>query len=91
MDGDRDSGPWYREPWPWLLMLGPAIVVVAGLYTAILAVRSDDGLVATDYYRQGLEINKKLSREAIAPVQLRSAIHASGASAARQDEKNAGN
>ena len=21
--------PWYREPWPWILMAGPAIVVVA--------------------------------------------------------------
>ena len=25
--------PWYREPWPWLLMLGPAVVVVAGFIT----------------------------------------------------------
>ena len=23
--------PWYRHPWPWLLMLGPFVVVVAGL------------------------------------------------------------
>ena len=35
--------PWYREPWPWLLMAGPAIVVVAGLFTAYLAVTSFDG------------------------------------------------
>jgi hypothetical protein len=35
--------PWYREPWPWLLMAGPAIVVVAGLFTAYLAVISFDG------------------------------------------------
>ena len=54
---------WYREPWPWLLMAGPAIVVVAGIFTAILAVRSDDGLVAEDYYRRGLAINQTLVRE----------------------------
>ena len=36
--------PWYRERWPWILMAGPATVVVAGLFTAWLAVRSDDGL-----------------------------------------------
>jgi uncharacterized protein len=39
---------WYREPWPWLLMAGPAIVVVAGLYTAYLAVTTNDALVAGD-------------------------------------------
>ena len=25
--------PWYREPWPWILISGPAIVVVAGMAT----------------------------------------------------------
>jgi hypothetical protein len=50
------------EPWPWILMAGPAIVVVAGLVTAWLAVRSDDGLVFDDYYKQGLAINQTLSR-----------------------------
>lgn len=54
--------PWYREPWPWILMSGPALVVVAGLVTAWLAVRSDDGLVVDDYYKQGLAINQTLSR-----------------------------
>jgi len=54
--------PWYREPWPWILMAGPAVVVVAGLVTAWLAVRSDDGLVVDDYYKQGLAINKTLGR-----------------------------
>ncbi len=55
--------PWYREPWPWLLMSGPAIVVVAGIFTAYLAVRSQDGLVLDDYYKQGLAVNKDLSRD----------------------------
>jgi uncharacterized protein len=56
--------PWYRERWPWLLMAGPAIVVVAGVATAVLAVTSFDGLVAEDYYKQGLGINRDLAREA---------------------------
>jgi len=58
-----NSLPWYREPWPWIVMAGPAIVVVAGIATAIIAVRTDDGLVADDYYRQGLDINRVLERE----------------------------
>ncbi len=55
--------PWYREPWPWLLMSGPAIVVVAGVITTVIAFRTADGLVADDYYKQGLTINQTLKRE----------------------------
>jgi hypothetical protein len=57
------SGPWYRQRWPWLLMLGPALVLVAGAYTAWLAYRTDDGLVARDYYKRGLLINQTLQRD----------------------------
>jgi hypothetical protein len=60
-DGAHEQA-WYRERWPWILMAGPAIVVVAGLVTAWLAVRSDDGLVTDDYYRRGLAINRTLGR-----------------------------
>ena len=60
-DGVR-AQPWYRERWPWILMAGPAIVVVAGLITAWLAISSEDGLVIDDYYKQGLAINQTLSR-----------------------------
>ena len=56
------AAPWYRHRWPWLLMLGPAIVVVAGIATLAIAVRSDDGLVADDYYKRGLAINQTLER-----------------------------
>lgn len=55
--------PWYREPWPWILMAGPAIVVVAGFVTAWLAVVSNDGLVSDDYYKQGLAINQRIARD----------------------------
>ena len=54
--------PWYREPWPWILMSGPAVVVVAGLATAWLAITSADGLVDDDYYKQGLAVNQQKHR-----------------------------
>jgi hypothetical protein len=54
---------WYREPWPWLLMAGPAAVLVAGAATIWIAFASADGLVAEDYYKQGLAINRVLARE----------------------------
>lgn len=56
--------PWYRHRWPWLLMAGPALVVVAGVITTVVAFRGADGVVADDYYKRGLEINRTLSREA---------------------------
>lgn len=62
----KDSRPWYREPWPWLLMAGPVIVVIAALATFGIAVKSDDGIVADDYYQQGKEINKQLHRDQVA-------------------------
>lgn len=55
--------PWYREPWVWLIISGPALVVVAGFYTLWLAVTSYDGLVADDYYKRGLAINQVFTRE----------------------------
>lgn len=55
--------PWYREPWPWLLMALPAAAVVAGFFTLWLAVTTNDGLVADDYYKAGLAINKTLARD----------------------------
>lgn len=58
-----DGQPWYREPWPWILMTGPVIVIIAGIATAWIAVVSNDGLVADDYYKQGLAVNQRLQRE----------------------------
>ena len=44
-------------------MSGPAIVVVAGITTAIIAFRGADGLVADDYYKQGLGVNREIARD----------------------------
>lgn len=55
--------PWHREPYVWLLIAFPLTAVIAGIITFILAVRSDDGLVVDDYYKQGLEINSTLEQD----------------------------
>lgn len=62
----KASLPWYRHPWPWILMSGPFVVVVAGIYTAYLATVSNDGLVDDDYYKQGLAINQASARDQMA-------------------------
>ena len=58
--------PWYREPWPWLLMAPPAAAVLAGAATVWIALASSDGLVADDYYKRGLAINQIIHRETAA-------------------------
>jgi len=55
--------PWYREPWPWILMAGPAATIAAGAVTIWLAVSTSDGLVADDYYKRGLAINQEIRRD----------------------------
>lgn len=58
--------PWYRHRWPWLLMLGPFLVVVAGIHTTWLAFVRQDALVVGDYYKQGKAINQDLRRDRVA-------------------------
>jgi len=53
--------PWYRYGHVWLVISGPAVVVVAGIATAVIALRGADPVVEADYYRRGLEINKALA------------------------------
>jgi uncharacterized protein len=57
------DAPWWRHGHVWLLISGPAAVVAAGLVTAWIAVASPDPVVADDYYRRGLDINKTKARE----------------------------
>ena len=63
MSIETTARPWYREPWPWILMAGPAAVIVAGAVTIWLAVSSSDGLVADDYYKRGLAIDQEIRRD----------------------------
>lgn len=68
--------PWYKQFWPWFLISFPAIAVVAGIATIILAVKSDDGLVKDDYYKAGLAINQTLERKQTAhDLNLNATVH----------------
>ena len=58
--------PWYRQFWPWALMAGPAIVVVAGFITLWLALRTPEALVVDDYYKEGRAIQQSLQRDTAA-------------------------
>ncbi len=60
---DLDDRPWHQQFWPWFLILLPASVVVAALATMVIAFTGADDLVAEQYYKDGLAINRRLERE----------------------------
>lgn len=41
------SRPWWTHAYVWLILAGPAIVVVAGFYTYYLAARTPDPVLPT--------------------------------------------
>jgi len=57
-----DSTPWYRQPWPWLLMIPPVGAMIGGILTLILAIESPHAMVVDNYYKEGLAINQQKYR-----------------------------
>jgi hypothetical protein len=46
--------PWYRQLWPWLLIIPPAVAVIGGGLTLYLAVTRPDALVRQDCVKDGV-------------------------------------
>lgn len=63
---DRNAAPWYRQPWPWVLIALPLTSVVAGFTTLYIAMQDPDGLVQDDYYDAGVAIQARLDRQRLA-------------------------
>jgi hypothetical protein len=58
--------PWWTE-WGLLLVVGlPVLTIFACAITVTIAVKGRDGVVAEDYYRQGLAINRSIRRDEVA-------------------------
>lgn len=55
---------WYKEPWMLLVVGGPLIVVIAATITGVIAWQGEDKIIAKDYYKHGLNINKDINRDA---------------------------
>jgi hypothetical protein len=51
MSRNTVARPWYREPWPWLLMVPPFGAVVGGFAMLALAIGAPEALVVDDYSR----------------------------------------
>ncbi|MBB5187595.1 hypothetical protein HNQ57_001864 [Zhongshania antarctica] len=60
------SEKWYRQFWPWFLIVLPGTVVIASIITLVIAIIHSDNLVRDDYYKDGLAINRYLEQDAFA-------------------------
>jgi len=56
-----EAQPWWKFGHVWLVLSGPAIVVVASFVTLYLAITHIDPVLDEDYYRKGININKTLA------------------------------
>jgi len=59
----KQTKSWYQYPLVWMIIFIPFSAVVMGVIMGWLAVDTDDGLVADDYYKQGLAINQVIERD----------------------------
>ena len=88
----QSSGPWWKFGYVWMVVGGPAVVVVASFTTLYLAITRPDPLVDSDYYRKGIEINKTLDDTAgsRAPAETGRNHAATGAMSAKPSESQKG-
>ncbi|MCL1142558.1 FixH family protein [Shewanella gaetbuli] len=57
-----DIQPWYKQFWPWFLILLPLCAVIASFNLLFTALNNSDSLVAEDYYKEGKAINMDLQK-----------------------------
>jgi len=62
----KSSGPWWKYGHVWMVVGGPAVVVVACFVTMYLAVTRPDPLVTDNYFERNAEINHSLDAKATA-------------------------
>ncbi|MGC9402222.1 FixH family protein [Vibrio genomosp. F10] len=58
--------PWYKQFWPWFLIILPATVVVWTIATVVVFSQNSVSLVTEDYYKKGKGINIDISKVRVA-------------------------
>jgi len=56
-----DQGPWWSQPWPWLLMAGPLVAILGCVITMTLAFKSfSDQPIVDGGMKRGLVVEKQM-------------------------------
>lgn len=61
-DDDRQR-PWYREPWPWVLIAIPGATILWSAFLIVFSFNQQVSMVEDDYYDEGMGINRELGRD----------------------------
>jgi hypothetical protein len=65
---EQNTTPWYRQRWPWLLMLGPFVAMVACAITITLAFQNfADQPIYDGGVKRGLVVEKPATTPAAQP------------------------
>lgn len=53
--------PWWREPWPWILMAGPFAAIIGCIITIVLATQNfSDQAIEDGGFKRGLVVTKSV-------------------------------
>jgi hypothetical protein len=55
--------PWYKQFWPWFLIILPTAAVIASFISLYIAIKHADSPVQDDYVQHGLTVLHKPSAE----------------------------
>jgi hypothetical protein len=58
MKHEQHGAPWWKHGYVWLVIAGPAAVVVAGLATVWIAASTPDPVLAEELHRRAVRIDK---------------------------------
>jgi uncharacterized protein len=64
---------WWKNPYCWLILVGPLTVIVAGLVTVWIAVKGADPVIDANYYQKGLALSRGASPDSAALAPARQA------------------
>ncbi|MEI7513838.1 MAG: FixH family protein [Betaproteobacteria bacterium] len=82
------AASWWKYGHVWMVISGPAMVVVASFFTFYLAYAGMDTLVDEDYYRKGIELSRSAESASgnLAPA-LQARNHAATGVEAKPEQK----
>lgn len=58
---NSNNKAWFKQFWPWFLIILPLCAVIGGISTVIIATKNKPDMVVDDYYAKGKAINKDLT------------------------------
>jgi uncharacterized protein len=58
----EDTQPWYKQFWPWFVITPPLAGIMLGVLLVTAATYDPDGMVVSDYSKEGRGINQSIAR-----------------------------